>query len=1251
MCSSKSIKFRFAFFARSVAVLLIGIFIFGGKSAAVFADWEEDVEVSAAVRISAPLDLSVETYIFEADLKWQASPHAVSGIVQKYRIYYKPSVEAEYPSCPPSAEDEAASKGCVEVLSLDQNPDRIYDKTISNLQIIEYDFLVRAVANAEVEIFDANIHESRVDCASCERAIIPISTRYRNYHFEIVDPELPEIEEIEETVEEAEEAEELAPPQTIQVEKIQTNFFPEESEVSKEIIFTIDVPDTSDAESSGLQTTFVSLDISDLKTVENEESEPVDDRLIEIGYTDQHDLWRSFRNVKINGSEAILEVAVGEKITAAARLIDAAILEDVAIIRAETNEKFTTEKPVLVNRGGEISLAVNLVSKSFLGGGIRMSVEISAKTNVADNSGNSYERVIYAPQAVNSPPQSSSGSFAVAEAVSVGSSSTSLYFSQPVLLELSVTENIRNPGVVYFDEEIEEWLVAQDVATGEFGGSLSVDRETISIYVDHMTLFSVVDFAKEIVDSMHAADSNSSITRISLGPDFEKRRGFASEEWFSSADIGNDDRVSFMWSGSGEKFYYELDGNPEPDSITTAAASTAEFFLDDVAISEGTSYFHLQAEDAEGVRSEEKVFTLNYDKTAPRLESVVAEISKNGSSPSGRETANFTLQFSEPVVSFDILTVYFGSAAAVEIPAFNSFTDQIKGSFEISAPIDLDFESVTVVGMLADRAGLVVINPTPVAQQIDSGRIGRAELIVRRVQLVEGKYFTKGDQVTIIPRAVGATKMRLAANVLLADSQPLPVGEWLPYASQEFEIALTDEFGARSIVMEFADEEGNVRRAGTIVTRLAAESEERQAAESVWRKMLSLVREKIIKTISSLVAWGLSPDYEQLLAEDAAFNPVILAAANTERPSTEEIDELNSALAAAKEIRAFAMEEIISFRKLKKTLRQFENKNYSLDDFLTVGEINLLLARLGQQEGNEIISFLDPNTIAIQKKSNGRILVGERSLGLRDSDGDGLSDRLELQFGTNPYLADSDLDGLSDGEEILDFDTDPLEADRQLRTRFTNLREGMLLADPLPILRGTARAGETVNVVAFSASGKNIELGKTTADANSKWLLRPETILPAGRYELRMKSAGELLDTVTVEINLDFILLPPKLHFGETVIFDNLRPTFYGNTFYGNTIVANFQSDLVSTSIVVDNPAGDFVIRPPQDLPAGEHVLTVFTKMSDGFRSPTRTVRFTIEPKKIDVNFSLLRNAAVAVLFIFGVSALFWFRKSRWVAS
>ncbi|MGW8144340.1 MAG: hypothetical protein ACWGN2_08075 [Anaerolineales bacterium] len=49
--------------------------------------------------------------------------------------------------------------------------------------------------------------------------------------------------------------------------------------------------------------------------------------------------------------------------------------------------------------------------------------------------------------------------------------------------------------------------------------------------------------------------------------------------------------------------------------------------------------------------------------------------------------------------------------------------------------------------------------------------------------------------------------------------------------------------------------------------------------------------------------------------------------------------------------------------------------------------------------------------------------------GERDSDGDGLTDRQELEIGTDPNNPDTDSDRLSDGEEFLRRNTDPLNPD------------------------------------------------------------------------------------------------------------------------------------------------------------------------------------------------------------------------------
>ncbi len=51
------------------------------------------------------------------------------------------------------------------------------------------------------------------------------------------------------------------------------------------------------------------------------------------------------------------------------------------------------------------------------------------------------------------------------------------------------------------------------------------------------------------------------------------------------------------------------------------------------------------------------------------------------------------------------------------------------------------------------------------------------------------------------------------------------------------------------------------------------------------------------------------------------------------------------------------------------------------------------------------------------------------SQGYTDRDADGVSDRTERAYGTDPNRVDTDRDGAWDGEEIFDLGTDPLDPD------------------------------------------------------------------------------------------------------------------------------------------------------------------------------------------------------------------------------
>ncbi|OVE76249.1 hypothetical protein BVX97_01700 [bacterium E08(2017)] len=74
-----------------------------------------------------------------------------------------------------------------------------------------------------------------------------------------------------------------------------------------------------------------------------------------------------------------------------------------------------------------------------------------------------------------------------------------------------------------------------------------------------------------------------------------------------------------------------------------------------------------------------------------------------------------------------------------------------------------------------------------------------------------------------------------------------------------------------------------------------------------------------------------------------------------------------------------------------------------------------------------------------------------------DSDGDGLSDDEEAQYGTDPLNPDTDADGLSDRDEIRTYSTDPLNSD----TDYDALRDGdeVLKFETDPLKRDTDGGG------------------------------------------------------------------------------------------------------------------------------------------------------------------------------------------------
>ncbi|MFH0834062.1 MAG: hypothetical protein V2A63_01575 [Patescibacteria group bacterium] len=928
-------------------------------------------------------------------------------------------------------------------------------------------------------------------------------------------------------------------------------------------------------------------------------TKPDEAKIIEVGYINpKTNTWKSFTDYTVdqNGNANIKTTNTEQANNVEVHVVPVKKLEG-------QTSAVVTVNPVLAPSSGKVPVNVTLASDTS-----KASAEISAGTTIT-RGGGGYNQVVYAPEVVENPPAIETKSdVEVTNAFFVGSSSGSIQFDQPVKLTLP-TEKKQDPQMRFFDEEKNEWVETIDSKTGKVGGEISADGETISAWVDHMTLFAVVGVKKVKL---------AGISQIEIGGNEEKRAEFESGEWFSSADIDHDDRVSFVWSGVGEKFYYTLDKNPLANSLNEVddqTKFTTDFFVDNIKISEGESYFHIRAAGAGGERGSEIVFVVDYDKTPPRLTKIKTEPDK------------LELYFSEEVMSNDALEIYFADGQTLEIPALTSPTAIIEIAFEGTPP-----EIISIVGLLIDHAGLVLINPSPAVSEI-AGAITAANVAVLfPAQIANGKYLTRKDFVQVEPQAIGATAMRLANQ------------DWEDFAQKEITVPLPD-FGSQKILFDFKNDENAMKSAGVVVARIPANADESATLAQKQDAQLAVWKNAATQRAAALAVWGISKDEQATLA---LANPAILP--TSDLPDKKEIDNLKTALKLAREIRAFAKADEPKFAKILERTQQLDKLNFTLDEFLSVDELGDLFAKMKLHDGEQLAQFLNFNSVTLRQTEKS-ITVGALTLGLRDSDRDGLSDLLELTIGTDPFRADSDQDGRSDSLEFLKLGSSANKNDLPKTLGFTNLPK--ILGDPRPFLTGIATANAQVTIVAVNTDGAEIALAATPTDSRGAFAVLAEAALPAGNYEFQIRENDNVVVKQNVTVNLDFILTPPKIFANNSEIFDGNRVAFYGNTFYGARVIAFFDGQ--PSEIVADNTIGDFVVRPPRELAVGTHRLTIFAELADGTRSPARVIDFStakpkMKPAALVAEFDLEKTAlAGMILLLAGITAVWIFRRRNQV--
>ncbi|KKP79636.1 MAG: S-layer domain protein, partial [Candidatus Moranbacteria bacterium GW2011_GWF2_35_39] len=114
--------------------------------------------------------------------------------------------------------------------------------------------------------------------------------------------------------------------------------------------------------------------------------------------------------------------------------------------------------------------------------------------------------------------------------------------------------------------------------------------------------------------------ANPDIIAVDSGPSSLDRTSFVSDTWFNYVAVGSDDQISFSWtdpnSPDDDTFYYELNTD-SGDTIDGTENNITNPYIDDISISEGTSYFHVKPQNGLGAWGIERKFILKYSKTPP----------------------------------------------------------------------------------------------------------------------------------------------------------------------------------------------------------------------------------------------------------------------------------------------------------------------------------------------------------------------------------------------------------------------------------------------------------------------------------------------------------------------------------------------------------------------------------------------------------------------------------------------------------